>query len=297
MFRVFLPLLLLTASHFPFMHAAEPERTMNFVTVSDTEHFPWVEGLIDSTLKYNYTKISKFAVFDLGLTKQEVETLKQKPFVDVHKIEDINPDMRKKFAVRTNGRLARGWYTWKPTVFYQATQMFPHFLYLDAGFEVAAPLDSIFDEIREKGYYLYDGSHLIFPVVTKHVRELFELEGETNKWLIEESCISGGIQGLSRSLLDSYIKPMYELAKHIENFEDDGTAYWGYGFARHDQTLFSIFVRKLGLKTHPLFCTPKKIRINDRTIYFGILRHFKFRKHKERDAKRLEHARINNLLG
>ena len=90
---------------------------------------------------------------------------------------------------------------------------------------------------------------------------------------------------------------MKKLAADIKNFEDDGTAYWGYGFARHDQTLFSIFARKLGLKTHHLFPNPRKIRVNDRKIYFGILKHFKFRKHNERDAARLKHAETNNLLG
>jgi hypothetical protein len=90
---------------------------------------------------------------------------------------------------------------------------------------------------------------------------------------------------------------MYQLAAHIENFEDNGSAYWGYGFARHDQTLFSIFVRKLRLKTHPLYCCPKKIRVGSSKIYFGALKYFKLRKHIEKNATRLEHAKTHNLLG
>lgn len=166
--------------------------------------------------------------------------------------------MRKKFEVRTNGRLARGWYSWKPVVFYQALKLFPYFLYLDSGIEVSAPLDAIFDEIEQNGYYLFDCSHLICPVITDHVKRLFELDRNENQWILEENCISGGIQGISRSLVDSYVLPIYRLASEIRNFEDDGTATWGYGFARHDQTLFGVFARKLKLKTHVLYYNPKK---------------------------------------
>src|SRR5207244_2531458 len=100
-----------------------------------------------------------------------------------------------KFIVRTNGRLARGWYSWKSAVFYQALQLFPYFLYLDSGIEVVAALDGIFDEIQQKGYYLFDCPHLIYPCVTNHVRQLFELDHDENRWILEENCISSGIQG------------------------------------------------------------------------------------------------------
>ncbi len=290
-------ILLFIAVSVSMIHASAQSGCMCFVTVSDTEHFPWLEGLIESILKYNYTKVSKIAVFDLGLTQAEIAKLNQMEFVEVHEIEDINSEMRKKFVVRTNGRLARGWYSWKPVVLYQALKMFPSFLYLDSGIEVAAPLDSIFEEIEQNGYYLYDCPHLIFPVLTDHVRQLFELDGDKNKWLLEENGISAGIMGVSRSLLELYISPVYQLAFEIKCFEDDGTAPWGYGFARHEQALFSVLTHKLGLKTHPLYCIPKKIRVGDRKIYFGVLKHFKLRKHVEKDAARLEHARVHKLLG
>ena len=276
---------------------SDQSNAMHFVTVADSEHFPWLEGLIASILKYNYTKISKIAVFDLGLRQSEVDRLKQIKFVEVYQIEDVNSEMRVKFIVRTNGRLARGWYSWKPIVFYQALKMFPSFLYLDSGVEVCAPLDAIFDEIEREGYYLFDGMHLIYPVVTDQVKQLFELNREENRWILEENCISAGIQGISRCLLDSYVAPMYQLASNIKNFEDNGSSAWGYGFARHDQSLFSILARKLQLKTHPFYCCPTKIRVGDHKIYFGGLRYFKLRKHIEKNGARLEHAKIYNLLG
>ena len=274
-----------------------PSKEMYFVTVADSEHFPWLQGLIESILKYNYTKVAKIAVFDLGLLQSEIQTLKQIKFVEVYPIEDTNPDMRTKFVVRTNGRLAKGWYSWKPVVFYQALKLFPYFLYLDSGVEVVAPVDKIFDEIQQEGYYLFDCSYILYPFVTDHVKQLFELDKVENQWILEQNGISAGIQGISRSMLDSYVMPIYQLTFDIKNFQDDGTASWGYGFARHDQTLFSIFARKLNLKLHPLFCNPKKIRVGDTKIYFGALKHFKLRKHIEKNAARLEHAKKHNLLG
>ena len=41
---------------------------------------------------------------------------------------------------------------------------------------------------------------------------------------------------------------MYELAKDITFFEDDGSCPKGFGWARHDQTLFSVFVNRLGME-------------------------------------------------
>ncbi|MDR3646342.1 MAG: hypothetical protein P4L22_02250 [Candidatus Babeliales bacterium] len=270
---------------------------MYFVTASDTEHFPWLQGLILSIQKYNHGKISRISVYDLGLKKSEIKILENIPFVEVCDIETINPDMKTKFIVRPNGRLARGWYTWKPTILYQASKKFPYFLYLDSGFEVVSSLDKIFNEIKTQGYYFYDCGHLILPMVTKRVKNIFKLDLPENEWILEEDGISAGIQGISSKLSDSYILPVYKLATDIKNFEDDGSAFWGFGGARHDQAIFSILVRKLGLKTHKTFCNPNKLRAGNTKIYFGILKYFKFRKHKEKDVTRLIHAKNHKLLG
>lgn len=272
-------------------------QAMDFVTVSDTEHFPWAKNLIESILKYNYTKVSRIAVFDLGLLPSEINELKEMPFVEVHEIENINPDMRKKFAVRTNERLARGWYSWKPVVLKQAFELFPDFLYLDSGIEVMSPLDDIFYEIKNAGYYLYDCPHLIFPVVTDRLVKLLELDRSENKWILEKNGISAGIIGLSQSMRDSFIMPVYEWASNIYHFEDNGTAPWGYGFARYEQAMLSVLAHKLGLKLHPLYCIPKKIRHGSTKTYFGALKYLKIRKHIEKDPERLKHAKEHRLLG
>lgn len=279
-----------------FNHELSFHDGMYFATVADTEHFPWLQKLIESIQKYNHGKIAQIAVFDVGLTSSEIDELNNTPFVAVYDIDPINAEMKQKFAVRLNGRLARGWYTWKPAALYQALKKFPYVLYLDSGVEIVAALDNVFIEIQTKGYYLFDCGHLIFPMVTKRVRDLFQLDAPENQWILEEDGISAGIQGLSRDLVDSYVLPVYNFASDIKNFEDDGTAPWGFGGARHDQALFSIVARKLGLKTHKLFCAPRKMRIGNTKIYFGLFKYFKLRKHNEKDQRLLLHAQQCKLL-
>jgi len=265
------------------LHSSTMSKDMYFVTVSDTEHFPWLQRLIESILKYNSSNVSKIAVFDLGLTQSEIDTLNRVDVVQVYPIEDVNPEMRKKFVARPNGRLARGWYSWKPVVFYQALQLFPYFLYLDAGIEVISPSDDIFDEIKRNGYCFFesDGSP-IFPSVTTYVKKLFDLDDQNNQWISGQRSLSGGIQGVSNALLHAYIKPMYHLAANFKNFEDDGSAPWGFGGARHDQTLFSIFAAKLHLGLHSLAYREKYLST---------------RKHNESNAALIEHGKIHKLWG
>lgn len=258
-------------------------REMYFVTVSDSEHFPWLQRLITSILKHNASNVSKIAVFDLGLTPCEIDTLHQIDVLQVYPLEDVNPEMRKKFVARPNGRLVRGWYSWKPVVFYQALQMFPYFIYADSGVEIAAPSDDIFDEIQREGYCFFesDGSPT-YPTATNHVRKLFDLDNPQNQWILMQRSLSGSTQGLSRAVLHSYVEPVYRLAANIKNFEDDGTAPWGFGGARHDQTLFSIVASSLHLKIHPLHYREK---------------YFHNRKHNECDPALVEHGKKHNLWG
>jgi hypothetical protein len=257
-------------------------KDMYFVTVCDTEHFPWVCGLIESIVKHNRANVHTIAVFDLGLTGQEIKKLKKMKHVEVHVIQDANPDMRKKFKVRANGRLARGWYSWKPVVFHQALSLFPYFLYIDSGIEVTRPLNDIFSDIVKQGYCLFESSHTILPTVTQHVLQLFDLDDDAHRSILHANSISAGIQGISRAVSDNYVTPMYHLAADITNFQDDGSAAGGFGWARHDQTLFSIIARDAQFKIHP---------------FSRIFNYFTLKKHNERDRQRLRHAENHKLLG
>ncbi len=277
---IILSLLLISCSS---LQSAAASKEMYFVTVSDTEHFPWLQYLIESILKHNSSNVAKIAVFDLGLTQSEIDALQSIDVVQVYPIEDINPEMRKKFVARSSGRLVRGWYSWKPVVFYQSLQMFPYFFYVDAGVELAGPSDDIFNEIQKEGYCFFesDGSPT-YPTATNHVKKLFDLDHPNNQWILQQHSISGATQGISRALLHSYVEPVYELATDIKNFEDDGSAAWGFGGARHDQTLFSIFASMLHLKAYSASSGEK---------------YFHRRKHNENNPELIEHGKKHKLWG
>ena len=117
----------------------------------------------------------------------------------------------------------------------------------------------MFEYINENGYFLLSCTALprcnIVNRITKTVLDeiVYKLpEQEQNKLLDEKTIsIDAGLQGLSRKMWDNYVIPMYELSKNLNLFKDDGTAKFGYGEARHDQTLFCIYAYKLNLTIQP----------------------------------------------
>lgn len=224
--------------HFEFK---EP---MYFATTADEEHYPWLLILLNTIKEYHPKKEFTVLIFDLGLSQHQINELNQDERLKVYPIEMVHPHITKKFVVRSNGRLARGWYAWKPVALKQAFDHVPYFLYVDAGKRLTGPADDIFHAIVEHGYFLMDCGHTIDPMTTKKVREKFNLENSSQRWILNRFGVEAGIQGLSKKVFKEYVEPMYELAHDIEWFADDGTAPWGFGGARHDQTLFSIVAQK-----------------------------------------------------
>ena len=223
----------------------------NFVTACDMEHFPWLISLIQNIRLQHKSSHFNMSIFDLGLTNENLDYLKKNfSFTKVLSIEMTHPDLLKKFVVRKNGRVARGLYAWKPVVLHQACQMFEYFIYLDSGIRIMNSLDNIFKIIKNEGCFLVSCGHAIEPMTTNYIKSKFDLSNSENNWILKSEGLSAGIQGISRLVYDIYIKPIYEMAYDLKNFEDDGSAPWGFGGARHDQTIFSILAVKLGLKIH-----------------------------------------------
>ena len=84
-------------------------------------------------------------------------------------------------------------------------------------------------------------------MTTDNIIKKFDLNSEENSWILNEDTfgIDAGFQGVSRKIKNSLIDEMYELCKDINNFIDNGTCPNGWGTGRHDQTLYSILVKKL----------------------------------------------------
>ncbi len=218
-----------------------------FVTVADKERYGMLNKSLASIVETNREHLSHIAVFDLGFTPSQRESLNNLEFVHVYDIEPVNPEIFKMFAVRTSGRKARGLYSWKPVILKQALDMFPVILYMDASTIVKNSLEPFFAHIHQNGYLLISCGHDGREMTTQTIIKKFQLDLPERAWILHEKGIEAGFQGLSRKVYQNYVYPMYELARDIKNFEDDGSAPSGFGHARHDQTLFNIYARLLKL--------------------------------------------------
>jgi len=241
---LYLALLLL----FPFLIYSAEKRI--FVTATDTEHYSWTLNLISGIHQYHPDRIDQIAIFDIGLTSEEKIELKKLSFVEIYEVEKANPEIFQKFTVDTHGKIARGLYSWKPVVIKQASTLFPLFFYLDSGISLTGSLELLYSSLEENGCFFIDCGHNIGRMTTQHVRQKFLLNHKQNAWVLKENGISAGFQGITRSVYSSYVYPIYEMCFDTKNFCDDGSCPKGFGFARHDQTLFSIQARLANLPVH-----------------------------------------------
>lgn len=243
-FLLYIALLLLV----PALVSSSEKRV--FVTATDTEHYNWTLNLISGIHHYHENGIEQIAIFDIGLTSQERKELKKLCYVEVYEVEKVNTQIFEKFTVNSQGKIARGLYSWKPVVLKQASSLFPTFFYLDSGISVVGSLELLYNYLEENGCFLIDCGHNIGRMSTEPVRKLFRLNQKHNAWVLNENGISAGFQGITRAVYSNYIYPIYEMSFAIENFCDDGSCPKGFGFARHDQTLFSIQARLTNLPIH-----------------------------------------------
>ncbi len=232
-------------------------------TSADSGFFSHLINLINSLHKFNFDQIGQIAVFDLGFTRKQIQELKSIKKVSVYKVELTHPDLLKYFRCNNNGRMRRGWYAWKPVVMKQALDMFPYILYMDAGLMILKPLDELFRHIHCHGYLFAGCGHSIKWMTPQHVIKTFDLPAEDRCWILDESTegVSGGFMGLTKNMYDSFLLPVYKLSYDIRHFVDDGTTPNGFGTARHDQVLFSIQARLLGLDV-PSWYTQGRVLIN-----------------------------------
>lgn len=226
------------------------QNDMYFCVAADSNFFTKLLRLIGSIHHTNFDKTKEIAIFDLGFSEDQIKFLKMVEKVSVYPVELTHPDILKYVRKNNDGAVVRGWYAWKPVAIKEALAMFPYVLYLDAGCCVLRGLKDVFCYIQKNGYLLVENQagYTIGQHCTACVRNHYLLSSNERDWILNARPISAGIQGLSRAVYHSYIKPIYELSKDLKYFEDDGSAPLGFGWARHDQTLFSIQARLMGLR-------------------------------------------------
>lgn len=227
-----------------------------YCTVADEYHYQIVLNLIGSIHSVDFENLQEIAVFDLGFTNKQRKTLGSMQKVKVCEVEKTHPDILKYFKTAADGRQVRGWFAWKPVIIKQAADMYPYFLYLDAGTTVLRPLNDLFDYIQQNGSFLMSiAPHTIEERITKPVLDKIVLQQskkDRERIMSKKSfMIDAGLQGFSSSVYQSYILPVYNLTYDLSFFADDGSAKLGFGAGRHDQTLFSVYAYSAKLKMLP----------------------------------------------
>jgi len=228
-----------------------------FCTASNSQYFNFLLNMLGSLHKTNFENLKEIAVFNLGLTQNELDILSRIQKVKVYEIQKTHPDILKPFVTNHWGKTVPGWYAWKPVAIKQALDMFPYVLWIDAGFIVLKPLDDLFKHIKQNGYFLFTTAdqpvngkykHTVEWQTTKYVVNKYNLHAPAFKWILKMESINAGLMGASRSALNNLIMPLYELTKDLRNFQDDGSTPEGFGTCRHDQALLAILGYTKGLK-------------------------------------------------
>lgn len=245
---------------------AEP---LYFCTAADSAYFPHLLNLIGSIHHSNYQNLGEIAVYNLGMTENELTILKSIEKVGIYDIDPIHPDLLKLFKIKANGENARGWYAWKWVAIKQALEKFPFVLWLDAKSTVLRPLNHLFDYIKSHDYFLCTNiieteCNTIRWGATQYVMKHYNL---VNKWILDQNSVNDTIIGIRKEAKNLFITDLYQLVPEIRFFADDCTAGNGFGDCKYGQTLLSIIAhaKKLDILIHEK--NTNSININGFELY------------------------------
>ena len=240
-----------------------------FCTAANSKYYWQTLNLIGSIQKLHFNELGEITVYNIGLADHERETLNHIKKVRVCEVETTHPDIIKPFVTDSDGREVPGWFAWKPVIIKQSLDRFPHVFYLDAGHVVLRPLNSLFEYIKYHGYFICNSGWPLGPIMTKFLIESFNLEDEARRWILESATsIDASKLGFSKDsfIYTEFVLPAYEMSKDLRYFQDDGSAKMGFGAARHDQTILSIWAALLHLDILPVDGsqkTPTMLTMND----------------------------------
>lgn len=255
-----------------------------FCTAANAPYYGRLLNLIGCLHKVDFDDIQEIAVFDLGLTTQQRSKLKTIKKVNVYDVQKVHPDILKPVQVAP-GKSVPGWYAWKPVAIKQSLEMFPYVLWIDAGTVILKSLKNVFSHIIENGYMLvHGGPHPLHRHTTQRVINLFDLNSDEKKWVLEAPSIAAFWVGVTRQMGQQLVDPIAELASDLKNFEDDGSSTWGFGWGRYEQALLSIKAHLLGLKIQYTSQIPTHIHLNvngQRLPFNMTWESSKFHRHKD----------------
>ena len=236
---------------------------MIIATASDYSYIHKLISLIGSI--HHHCGPIPIDCYDLGLGPDCRSAVSGIEGLTIRDVDLVNPQCLTRLRLHDLGNedTVPGLYTWKIALIKQVLEH-GDVMYLDAGTTVVRPLGPVFDTIRKEGCFLVKNG-TIGHMATKAVRAVVC----DDRAILDAPGVDAGVMGLRRDLYDMMALPLYELARDIELFRDDGSAEGGPTCGLAEQSLFSIMAAKNGL---PLNCTDtvvhSRLAINDRTAIY-----------------------------
>lgn len=234
------------ADQFATVGAAD-DNLLYVVTAADATYYDSLYYMIGSLHATNYNRLGVIGVANLGMTPEQIKELEKIEKVFVFDVDKVNPDIIAPVRVNNSGKYVPGWYAWKSVIIKQMLEKYPHVFYMDATTIVLKPLDQLLQYIKEHDYFVCtigdDGipeKHTVGWGTTKRVIDAFGLVSGDKKMVLDQEPLLTGFYGVTRQGAAAFIDPMYELAKKMDLYVDDGTAPHGFGSGRHDQAVMSV---------------------------------------------------------
>lgn len=224
------------------------------ITGSDSSHFNSLVNLLNSLKKYE--KKMEVVIINLGLTKDEINFLKENFIYPIKDFDFVNsPD----FVSCRDKYNKLGSYAWKPiSIFKEFNSTSKNILWLDAGCLINKKLSLIKSIIRKNGFYSPQSSDDIEKWT--HEKTLRLLNASDS--ILKKRNISGGIVGFAKNSVK--ISQLLE-EWYLNSIDKDIIAPEGSSRINHrqDQAILSVLLHKFELSN----LTPRTHKI------FGILKH------------------------
>lgn len=125
----------------------KPKSDVIIVSAADSSHFKSLVQFIKSAIYYE--RHSKLVIYDLGLTEEQADFVKNNLPQVVLRVFDYN-----KYPSFLSIKIDAGKFAWKPVILYDVLNDFKcSTIWLDAGCLITQPLYRIRDVINKRGFY------------------------------------------------------------------------------------------------------------------------------------------------
>ncbi len=214
----------------------KPKSDLIIASGADSSHFNSLVQFIRSALYYE--RRSKLVIYDLGLTEEEADFIKNNFPKVVLRVFDYS-----KYPSYFNIKVNAGQFAWKPVILYDVLNDFKYStIWLDAGCVITQPLYRIRNVIEKHGFYSPVSKGTIGEWIHPKTIEYLNVEHD----LLDKRNLSGTVVGfnLECSKAVRFIEKWRECALAKECIAPEGSNRDNHRF---DQSILTILAYQLGL--------------------------------------------------